>query len=68
MFEYDIPINHSYGIYIFVIDNKEYKILYSYKKRFWLILKNNIKTFFSNLYFKIKFYKLIKRVKNHAKN
>lgn len=65
MFELDIPVNHRYGIYIFIIDNKEYRI--RYKKRFWIILKNKIKTFFSNLFFNIKFYKLIKRLNNHAK-
>ena len=64
MFEYDIPVNHSYGIYIFVIDNKEYKI--RYKKRIWIILKNKLKTFFSNLYFRIKFFKLIKMVKDEV--
>ena len=67
MLEYDIAINNHYNVCFFALDNKRtYKIVY--KKRTGVILKNNIKTFFSNLYFKIKFYKLIKRVKNHAKN
>jgi len=58
MFEYDIPVNHSYNVCFFIIDNKEYKI--KYKKRSWIILKNKIKTFFSNLFFNIKFHKLKK--------
>ena len=58
MFEYDIPVNNNYSIYIFIIDNKEYKI--RYKKRSWIIFKNKIRTFFSNLFFNIKFHKLKK--------
>jgi len=61
MFEYNIDVNHSYSVYIFVIGKKEYKI--RYKKRIWIKLKNKIKSFFSNLFFNIKFYKLKKQQK-----
>jgi len=63
MFQYNLKVNNSYNACIFSIDKKRfYRIIY--KRRYWLILKNRFKTFFSNFIFNIKFYRTKKRIKS----